>query len=220
MFWEKRDGFTQPFRRSEQDATYFDDARSFSAKVAELAQLIGHSSFTVAVTGAGFSEDSLQEHAYASAAASTVPRSASVRGCRTIPTFAHRALAQLGVRRIVHSTITTSSDGLQRKAGFPAEALLELHGSVFAEVCSSCGKTFRRTSKVETIAYLLSSLLTTMNKGDFDVRNFRKHRLSKQTKPSKIAGLQMTHKTLRKCNYCACELRDEIVGDGEVTNAK
>ena len=204
MFWEKRDGFIQPFRESEQEATYFDDAQSFSAKVADLAQLIGRSTSTLAITGTGFADldsatkrkPSRLEPMSLAAAAATSAMDFLPRG--STPSFEHLSLAQLGVRKIVHSAITTSSDGLQRKAGFPAEALVELHGSAFTEVCTSCGKLYRR---------------------DVDVRDLRRQTLPKQTKPSKISWLKTTHETLRECNECGGKLKDEVVRDGEVTSA-
>ena len=248
MFWEKRDGFTQPFRESEQRASYFDDARSFPSKVAELAQLIGRSTFTLAITGAGFAgEQGATEEKAASAASSSLSSSstssssaAAVAAAVTVtraradgstPSFEHRSLAQFGVRKIVHSVITTSTDGLQRKAGFPVEALVELHGSIFSETCVSCGKVFRRELKLRRAATcpvaLAENGCETENSrpfahspGDIDVGNLRRQTLAKQTKPSKISWLKSTHETLRKCNECGGMLRDEVVGDGEVTNAE
>ena len=54
------------------------------------------------------------------------------------PNRAHRALAELERRELLHGVITQNIDMLHRKAG--TRELVEVHGSIARCVCLSCGK--------------------------------------------------------------------------------
>ena len=54
------------------------------------------------------------------------------------PNDAHLALARIA-GRIDTWVITQNIDGLHQRAGFPADRVLELHGTVHAVVCVGCG---------------------------------------------------------------------------------
>lgn len=60
------------------------------------------------------------------------------------PTRSHVALARLQQAGFLAHVVTTNVDGLHSKAGLPSEALSELHGNSFVELCRACGKRFER----------------------------------------------------------------------------
>jgi NAD-dependent deacetylase len=55
------------------------------------------------------------------------------------PNPAHRALARLARSDIDTQVITQNIDGLHQRAGTPHERVIELHGTMFAVVCTGCG---------------------------------------------------------------------------------
>jgi NAD-dependent deacetylase len=55
------------------------------------------------------------------------------------PNAAHLAIAQLAASGIDTWVITQNIDGLHQRAGTPPERVLELHGTMYAVVCVSCG---------------------------------------------------------------------------------
>ncbi len=55
------------------------------------------------------------------------------------PNAAHLALARLAVSEIDTTVITQNIDGLHQRAGTPAGRVIELHGTMYAVVCTGCG---------------------------------------------------------------------------------
>ena len=55
------------------------------------------------------------------------------------PKAAHRALARLAGSAIDTEVITQNIDGLHQRAGTPPAQVIELHGTMFAVVCTGCG---------------------------------------------------------------------------------
>ena len=55
------------------------------------------------------------------------------------PNPAHRALADLARSAIDTRVITQNIDGLHQRAGTPPARVIELHGTMFAVVCTGCG---------------------------------------------------------------------------------
>lgn len=60
-------------------------------------------------------------------------------GWQARPNAAHRALVELEHSGRMRSLITQNIDGLHQKAGSAAEAVIELHGTMFDTECLSCG---------------------------------------------------------------------------------
>jgi len=56
------------------------------------------------------------------------------------PNRGHFALARLYRAGVLRAVITQNIDGLHQKAGIPAEAVIEIHGSEAHLVCVRCGK--------------------------------------------------------------------------------
>ncbi|MDH4188637.1 MAG: Sir2 family NAD-dependent protein deacetylase [Betaproteobacteria bacterium] len=55
------------------------------------------------------------------------------------PNAGHRAIVELERRGQLHALITQNIDGLHQRAGNSAERVIEVHGTVHAVVCLSCG---------------------------------------------------------------------------------
>jgi len=55
------------------------------------------------------------------------------------PNAGHAAIAELERRGKLHALITQNIDGLHQKAGISPERVIEVHGTVHAVVCLSCG---------------------------------------------------------------------------------
>ena len=56
-----------------------------------------------------------------------------------LPNVGHAAIAELERRGRLHALITQNIDGLHQKAGNSAARVIEVHGTVHAVVCLSCG---------------------------------------------------------------------------------
>ena len=97
------------------------------SKTTQLAELLRMSTKTVVCTGAGM-------RAAATAAARdgrrlSMTSAGGSRRARAAPTAAHHALVGLHRAGLVHSWVQQNTDGLAQKAGYPQEALNEVHGS-------------------------------------------------------------------------------------------
>jgi NAD-dependent deacetylase len=55
------------------------------------------------------------------------------------PNRGHRAISTLVRRGKVSSVITQNIDGLHQRAGLAGDQVLELHGTMYSVVCTSCG---------------------------------------------------------------------------------
>jgi NAD-dependent deacetylase len=65
------------------------------------------------------------------------------------PNAAHQALARLAGSAIDTQVITQNIDELHQRAGTPPERVIELHGTMFGVVCTSCGD---RTAMSDALA--------------------------------------------------------------------
>lgn len=57
-----------------------------------------------------------------------------------VPNNAHKALAEMEAMGILSSVITQNIDGLHQMAG--SRKVIELHGSILRNYCTSCGKSY------------------------------------------------------------------------------
>ncbi|XP_075060961.1 NAD-dependent protein deacylase sirtuin-6 isoform X3 [Mixophyes fleayi] len=67
------------------------------------------------------------------------------------PSATHMALLQLHSVGILKFLISQNVDGLHVRSGFPRDRLSELHGNMFVEECSKCGKQYVRDYMVGTM---------------------------------------------------------------------
>ena len=134
-----------------------EDEDTLQAKVVQLAAMVRASTHTVVYTGAGVSTAAeipdyrgpqgiwtmhqKGEHNASAAARAAVMGKAFVDAR---PTLSHMALAQLGAKGLMHHLISQNVDGLHLRSGLPQSKLCEIHGNVFRERCTSCGREYLR----------------------------------------------------------------------------
>merc|ERR1719198_729648 len=94
------------------------------AKVKQLAKLMRLSQHTVVYSGAGISASAVGQ-----AALSGVNKVGWLNKTEAQPTPTHHVLAALGRAGWIHGWVQQNHDGLPQKAGFPQEAICEVHGS-------------------------------------------------------------------------------------------
>eukprot|EP00768_Dysnectes_brevis_P008509 gnl/Dysnectes_brevis/7748_a13300_238.p1 GENE.gnl/Dysnectes_brevis/7748_a13300_238~~gnl/Dysnectes_brevis/7748_a13300_238.p1 ORF type:complete len:280 (-),score=19.88 gnl/Dysnectes_brevis/7748_a13300_238:31-870(-) len=120
---------------SEIDASeYQDSPQVLKAKVKLLAELFRKSKASCVYTGAGISTGAGIGD-YASKARSSIAphqRTASTRSVSRFgaePTFSHHLLAAMARRKMLHHWLQQNHDRLAQKAGYPQDALCEIHGA-------------------------------------------------------------------------------------------
>ncbi len=114
---------------------YFDAPDVLLAKVKALADLIRRSRHMCAYTGAGISTSSgINDYASKAGAKSVAVGEQVMKKLASpllaSPTISHRVLAAMHPTHLKH-WVQQNHDGLPQKAGFPQEALNEIHGAWF-----------------------------------------------------------------------------------------
>eukprot|EP01090_Pellita_catalonica_P000291 TRINITY_DN10195_c0_g1_i2.p1 TRINITY_DN10195_c0_g1~~TRINITY_DN10195_c0_g1_i2.p1 ORF type:complete len:442 (-),score=83.27 TRINITY_DN10195_c0_g1_i2:17-1342(-) len=117
---------------------YTEDPATLKKKIKLLAKILRKAKNCVTYTGAGISTSSGIDD-YASQSKSSVAtgsRAAKNRpkkksGLDAEPTFAHYTLAALYKQGLIKHWVQQNHDGLPQKAGFPQEAINEIHGAWF-----------------------------------------------------------------------------------------
>jgi len=74
------------------------------------------------------------------------------------PAPTHLALADLGRQGRLSAVVTQNVDGLHQAAGLPADAVIELHGSVREAFCLDCGHVVERATLSPRLASRRSAL--------------------------------------------------------------
>mmetsp|Transcript_5022 Transcript_5022/g.11954 ORF Transcript_5022/g.11954 Transcript_5022/m.11954 type:complete len:531 (+) Transcript_5022:158-1750(+) len=106
-------------------ATEFQDKPEVLAtKVGLLATLLQLSQRTVAYTGAGISVP-------AGIGQAAVGSAGGNKTVNADPTYTHHTMAALNAMGCLHGWVQQNHDGLPQKAGYPQEAINEIHGSWF-----------------------------------------------------------------------------------------
>ncbi|XP_069784607.1 NAD-dependent protein deacylase sirtuin-6 isoform X4 [Narcine bancroftii] len=80
------------------------------------------------------------------------------------PSKTHMALVALQRVGIVKYVISQNVDGLHVRSGFPRDKLSELHGNMFVEECTKCGKQYVRDSVVGTMGLKATGRLCDVKK--------------------------------------------------------
>jgi len=70
------------------------------------------------------------------------------------PTYAHHCITELYKRRTgegpkkvgIDFVVSTNIDGLHRRSGLPKEAIAEVHGNSYLEMCEKCHREYHRDS--------------------------------------------------------------------------
>ena len=121
----------RPGYKSMSADEYHDEPETLAAKVSFMAKLIRHSRSFCAYTGAGISTASGIDDYASKAKNSVAMQRKKVSGLSAQPTLAHRVMGALYRRGHLKHWVQQNHDGLPQKAGFPPEALNEIHGAWF-----------------------------------------------------------------------------------------
>ncbi|XP_041060698.1 NAD-dependent protein deacetylase sirtuin-6 isoform X1 [Carcharodon carcharias] len=147
----------------------FDPPEELERKVLELADLVRNASYVVVHTGAGISTSS------------GIPDFRGPRGVWTMeeqglepkfdttfeearPSKTHMALLALQRVGLVKYVVSQNVDGLHVRSGFPRDKLSELHGNMFVEECTKCGKQYVRDTVVGTMGLKMTGQLCDVKK--------------------------------------------------------
>jgi NAD-dependent SIR2 family protein deacetylase len=126
------------------------------------------------------------------------------------PSFTHSALALLQKKGMISHVISQNIDGLHRRSGLPPEALSELHGNAFVELCYNCG-TETKPREYERSYAVYHKTLDAVGSRTF---------LSNATCTAGCAERyrDRCHCTMRACDGCGNNLLHSIVHFGENLN--
>lgn len=136
---------------------YLDTAGEVLAKSAELACMLAAAERIVVFTGAGVSTSCGIPDFRGPSGVWTLqrkgqpPPKASVRFDQAYPSLTHMVL--VGMQRVGRLSLVVSQnvDCLHIRSGLAREALAELHGNCFLEVCESCGAEYVRDFEVPSV---------------------------------------------------------------------
>ncbi|XP_075060960.1 NAD-dependent protein deacylase sirtuin-6 isoform X2 [Mixophyes fleayi] len=123
----------------------FDPQDELHQKVEELADMIRKASYVVFHTGAGISTScGIPDFRGPNGVWTLEEKGLNPKFDTTFetacPSATHMALLQLHSVGILKFLISQNVDGLHVRSGFPRDRLSELHGNMFVEECSKCGK--------------------------------------------------------------------------------
>lgn len=127
----------RPGYDSKKAHEYLDEPAVLRAKMKLLADLVRRSSRATCLAGAGLSTASgIGDYASRAAGAASLIHKArghgkKLTGLRARPTKAHRVLAAMAHKGLLHRFVQQNHDGLPQKAGMPQAALNEIHGAWF-----------------------------------------------------------------------------------------
>ncbi|XP_053317733.1 NAD-dependent protein deacylase sirtuin-6 [Spea bombifrons] len=134
----------------------FDTPEELKRKTEELAHMIRTSKYVVFHTGAGVSTScGIPDFRGPNGVWTMEEKGLDPKFDTTfenaVPSSTHMALLQLQRVGMLKFLISQNVDGLHVRSGFPREQLAELHGNMFVEECSKCGKQYVRNYVVGTM---------------------------------------------------------------------
>ncbi|XP_063312007.1 NAD-dependent protein deacylase sirtuin-6 [Pelobates fuscus] len=134
----------------------FDPPEELIRKVEELADMIRQATYVVFHTGAGISTScGIPDFRGPNGVWTMEEKGLNPKFDTTFenahPSPTHMALLQLQKVGILKFLISQNVDGLHVRSGFPREQLSELHGNMFVEECTKCGKQYVRDVVVGTM---------------------------------------------------------------------
>jgi len=111
---------------------YCEDPETLRIKIKVLADLLKMSERCIAYTGAGISTASgISDYASQSKDSLAFKNKPKKTGLKADPTFAHYVMAALYKAGLLKHWVQQNHDGLPQKAGYPQQALNEIHGAWF-----------------------------------------------------------------------------------------
>ncbi|KAG8594256.1 hypothetical protein GDO81_001131 [Engystomops pustulosus] len=134
----------------------FDSPEELNQKVDELADMVRKASNVVIHTGAGISTScGIPDFRGPNGVWTLEEKGLNPKFDTTFetahPSTTHMALLQLQRVGILKFLISQNVDGLHVRSGFPRDHLAELHGNMFVEECTKCGKQYVRDCVVGTM---------------------------------------------------------------------
>ncbi|XP_073541409.1 NAD-dependent protein deacylase sirtuin-6 isoform X7 [Phyllobates terribilis] len=144
------------WRVLETELPIFDTAEEMHKKVANLAEMIRKASNVVIHTGAGISTScGIPDFRGPNGVWTLEEKGLNPKFDTTFetarPSPTHMTLLQLQRVGILKFLISQNIDGLHVRSGFPRDHLSELHGNMFVEECTKCGKQYVRDYVVGTM---------------------------------------------------------------------
>ncbi|XP_063312287.1 NAD-dependent protein deacetylase sirtuin-7 [Pelobates fuscus] len=129
-------------RQRSREQEVVDDLPLLQEKVLQLADAVRRASYMVIYTGAGISTSAaIPDYRGPSGVWTLLNKGRSVSTgdlSEAQPTFTHMCIPRLHSAGLVKHVVSQNCDGLHLRSGFPREAMSEVHGNMYIEICTSC----------------------------------------------------------------------------------
>lgn len=136
----KRQVRTDVLKRKQEEV--HDDVDDLKSKVRQLAVAVKQAKHLVVYTGAGISTAaSIPDYRGPNGVWTQLQKGRTVSSSdlsKAEPTLTHMCIKMLHKENLLKQVVSQNCDGLHLRSGLPRQALSELHGNMFIEVCTSC----------------------------------------------------------------------------------